>query len=326
MSNLFSIVMPAYNTATKIGKAISSIKKQTYSNWELIIVDDGSTDDTFQVASNLSIGDTRISVYKQENKGPGTARNFAISKATGNYIAFLDSDDYWDRDFLLLINNVIKRNDSDVVFYDLICENSQRQPIAVHRLSSFSDFPKERIIRVQMTGVLEWGMVKVIRKSLITSNSISFSENSVGEEAIFSFDVLRKAKTISFINKPIYHYIQSSEGQHKKGGNDPWWQAVARMRKHCKGIGVYSEYETTINSFALRALCISCYRCSCFTFSKANKMIKEKVKVYSKYYNFKKVDFSSLDCMAKTVLLLINHRVYFPIVLASKIKNWLRSN
>jgi glycosyltransferase involved in cell wall biosynthesis len=91
--NLVSVVIPTYNTSNFLIKAIQSVINQTYKNWELIIVDDGSTDQTRQIVEEFQKKDSRIKYFFQNNKGQGAARNLGIKNASGNYIAFLDSDD-----------------------------------------------------------------------------------------------------------------------------------------------------------------------------------------------------------------------------------------
>lgn len=96
MQPLISIITPAYNVEKYIGRTIESVLNQTYPNWELIIVDDHSKDDTWKVASEYAVTNSRIKVIKTtENGGAGVARNTGIKQATGDYIAFLDSDDLW---------------------------------------------------------------------------------------------------------------------------------------------------------------------------------------------------------------------------------------
>lgn len=95
MANV-SIVMPCYNCSQFIQEAIASVVAQTYSKWELIIVDDCSTDESVEIAKKNSLNDPRIKIFRQEARsGPAVARNTAIELATGRYIAFLDSDDMW---------------------------------------------------------------------------------------------------------------------------------------------------------------------------------------------------------------------------------------
>lgn len=93
MNTLVSIILPTYNRAEFIGKALDSVFSQTYDQWELLIIDDGSTDDTVTVLEKYE--DSRIQYYYQENQGVSAARNFGVSQCRGDYVALLDSDDEW---------------------------------------------------------------------------------------------------------------------------------------------------------------------------------------------------------------------------------------
>ena len=118
MNPLFSIVLPAYNRGDRIGKAIQSVLDQTYSNWELIIVDDGSTDNTKEVC--LQYQDPRISYVYQDNAERSAARNKGIALSQGVYIGFLDSDDVYAQSFLEEVDRVIQKlEDPNLVFTGL---------------------------------------------------------------------------------------------------------------------------------------------------------------------------------------------------------------
>ena len=96
MKKLVSVIMPAYNCAEYIGDSIRSVQAQTYTDWELIIADDNSKDDTVRIVKKFADADSRIVLIEsQENLGPAGARNKAIEAASGTYMAFLDSDDIW---------------------------------------------------------------------------------------------------------------------------------------------------------------------------------------------------------------------------------------
>ena len=112
---LFSVIMPTYNRASLIGKAIESVIQQKYYNWELLIIDDGSVDNTKEVVSAYS--DQRIRYIYQENQERSAARNNGISQAKGGFICFLDSDDYYLPDFLSEFEVLIKANNFNDAFY-----------------------------------------------------------------------------------------------------------------------------------------------------------------------------------------------------------------
>ncbi|CAM4434206.1 glycosyltransferase family 2 protein [Flavobacterium terrigena] len=101
MNSLVSIITPCFNSEKYLSKAVQSVISQTHQNWELLLVDDCSSDATFAIISNFASQDSRIKAFKlDKNSGAGVARNFAIQQASGNYIAFLDADDLWKSDKL----------------------------------------------------------------------------------------------------------------------------------------------------------------------------------------------------------------------------------
>ena len=313
-----SVIMPVFNAEKTLHKSIESLIFQTSDNWELIAVDDGSTDSSLKILEDYSKNNPKIKVIHQNNSGPGAARNTAIKNAQGEYIAFLDADDLYDSDFIESINGKIETEDKDLIFYDLICERENGDIIRTIDISKYRNLSKTELIRYQMTGKLEWGMVKVIRKKIISDNDLAFSCDSVGEEAIFSFSALNCAESIEFIDKAIYHYVFISDGQHKKGGEDPWRDSVLKMKQHLISLGEYEKYKRTVNSLALKALLIACYRSSLNrSYKIAKQKIKEKLEAYKKEYDLKNIDKDALDRTTLFLYRLVRRRLVFPIYLAS---------
>jgi glycosyltransferase involved in cell wall biosynthesis len=117
MSGLVSIVTPTYNSAKYIVETITSVQKQTYANWEMIIVDDASSDDTEKIIKEIQKTDSRIQFFKlAQNSGSGVARNKGIEKATGNYLTFIDADDIWFPTFVEKSITTIKNTKTPFVF------------------------------------------------------------------------------------------------------------------------------------------------------------------------------------------------------------------
>jgi len=109
--------MPCYNAEEFVSEAINSVISQSYPNIELIIVDDGSSDKSYEICQSfVTEKKIKISTFQQENKGPYPARNNALSHANGTYIAFLDADDYWDKDCLSLLSQAIEKNQADTAY------------------------------------------------------------------------------------------------------------------------------------------------------------------------------------------------------------------
>ncbi len=117
---LFSIIIPTYNRADFIGKTINSVLNQTYKNFEIIVIDDGSTDNTREVVNNIK--DERIHYYKKENEERAAARNFGVKKAKGEYVTFLDSDDLFYENHLEEANIFLSNNKPEFMFqaYDIV--------------------------------------------------------------------------------------------------------------------------------------------------------------------------------------------------------------
>jgi teichuronic acid biosynthesis glycosyltransferase TuaG len=117
-SPLVSVIMPAFNAEKYIVESIESVLKQTYLNWELLIVDDGSTDTTAAIVKQYQLKDTRIKYFYQENGRQGKAKNLAIKNSKGDYIAFLDADDLWLKNKLEISIQEISDNDYSLIFTD----------------------------------------------------------------------------------------------------------------------------------------------------------------------------------------------------------------
>lgn len=127
---LISIITPLYNAEKYIQATIKSIQKQTYANWELLIVNDASTDNSLEIVSEIALSDSRIKLITlSQNKGAAVARNKGIKEANGDFIAFIDSDDIWHKDKLKEQLNFMLNNNFDFTFtnYYLI-ENEIQQP------------------------------------------------------------------------------------------------------------------------------------------------------------------------------------------------------
>lgn len=134
MDGLVSIIMPTYNCADFIGESIESVLNQTYENWELIIADDCSTDNTENVVNKFIKVDNRIKYYKlKENSGAAIARNLAVDKSKGEFIAFLDSDDLWTNDKLEKQINWMKKNNYKFTCtkYEQIDEDGKKNGISI---------------------------------------------------------------------------------------------------------------------------------------------------------------------------------------------------
>lgn len=209
-----SIIIPAYNAEKYIQRCIQSCLQQDIptSEYELIVIDDGSTDNTAYILLQLSLQYSNITVYTQNNAGPSSARNLGISKAKGEYIWFVDADDTIIPDCLKEIQQVIKTKklDSLALYWDRYSEDNNVLP----NIPQFT--PK--IFTKTCTGIefinhyAGYGLLTVAfihKRNNIIKNEILFSPKiKICEDAIFNIEILIHTQSISLFNKAIYHYYQ----------------------------------------------------------------------------------------------------------------------
>jgi glycosyltransferase involved in cell wall biosynthesis len=113
---LVSVIVPSYNSARTLERTLESVFTQSYRNIEVVLVDDGSTDGSVILAREIADRDNRLKLVAQENKGPGPARNHGLKQSKGKYIAFLDADDYWDRECLLKLVDAAEEGGADITY------------------------------------------------------------------------------------------------------------------------------------------------------------------------------------------------------------------
>lgn len=203
MDDLISIIIPVYNANSNLKKCLNSIVNQTYKNLEIILVDDGSLDNSFDICNRYAKFDKRIKLYGKENTGVSDTRNFGIDKSTGNYIMFVDSDDWIDEDMCEYLMYLNKKYDAEIAtckYYinDVYLYNKNDEIKVVEGIEIITDYFNKSDI---MTCV--WN--KLYRRELVINNKfISFNNN--GEDVIFTCKILSKCKKIVCSNLSKYHY------------------------------------------------------------------------------------------------------------------------
>ncbi|MBE6149305.1 MAG: glycosyltransferase [Firmicutes bacterium] len=317
----YSIIMPVFNSESTLEISINSVINQTYSNWELIVIDDGSTDNSFQILENFKEKDERIRIFKQENAGPGIARNNGINKSSGDYILFLDADDYYELDLIEKVNSLNEKSSQDLIFISMINEDKIGKVKNIIKVGEFSKYKKEDYLNMVIMGTLPWGPCsKIVKKDIIKDTL--FLKLPVGEEIIYSYDIINKADKIAFIDKPLYHYVHNDSGQHTKGGIDPWCEVVITMSNYLKEKNIYQKHCDSVRCLALKALLISIYRISnSNSLVNARGLIRQKCKFYFNDFKLNKFSTQFLDKKSKILYILIRLKFYFILILFSKIRN-----
>lgn len=211
MKPLVSIIIPVFNVEKYIDKCVSSIISQTYSRLEIIIVDDGSTDSSPEKCDQWAEKDERIQVMHQENRGLPGAREAGVRASTGEYVLFVDSDDWIaERSVELLMECAISSN-VDIVYFDFN-RVSDVEDVSVH--NARSGFPDERRVpgseafQMLLNGKLGWNIWRMMIRSTVFRNSdIVFPIGvMMGEDLDLTYQVLGYAKSVYFLPYSLYYY------------------------------------------------------------------------------------------------------------------------
>lgn len=317
-----SVVVPVYNAEKYLAKCIDSVLKQTYNDWELILIDDGSTDGSADIIDNAAASDKRIIAIHQKNMGPGETRNHGIDIATGNFLVFLDSDDYLDQNYFSLLEE--KAKNSDLVFIDVLQVTPTGEILAREPMSIYENWDKERILRSQMTGKIPWGGVrKAVSVDLLHRNAIRYTTHAVGEEALYSFQVLYAATSIAFIDeKPVYYYVNHEGSQSKTLLDDPWGPVALNITSFLKDNKLYSEYGDTANAFQFTATVVSLDRIA-RTYSGKERMqkVKQRVEQLLKSYDRSvEIDTGSMSFKAKIFVPFLKIGAVWPVLICSDLR------
>lgn len=200
------IIIPVYNGEDTITRCIQSVKKQTYRNFYLYIINDGSTDETSKELDRFS-NDTRIHIINQKNHGVSAARNRGIDEANTDYIAFIDSDDYVEKDYLknLISEYISDHTDLVISGYKILLNNTLTN---VH-YSSTGVFKAKDIINIilQNNGPQGFLWNKLWKKEIIDNNNLRFSKNiKMAEDLLFTVEYVLKCKKIVIKNNNDYIY------------------------------------------------------------------------------------------------------------------------
>ena len=203
---LITVVVPVYNTASNLlRKCIESIINQRYENIEILIVDDGSTNvETISLCHNLESEFDTIQVIHKQNGGLSSARNTGVRNAKGEYIAFVDSDDYIERDFYFNLISDIEQYNVLFAIGSIVIENSGNKKYKKDDLNGVYDHID--IMHHFLLGKWHSACTNLYHKSLFSD--VLFPEKEINEDYLFNFEIIRKVKRISVNNKSYYHYIK----------------------------------------------------------------------------------------------------------------------
>lgn len=221
---LISIIIPVYNAEEFLEGCLDSIVNQTYKNVEILCVNDGSTDGTLEILQEYAQNDDRVKIFNKSNEGASKARNYALEHANGEYIMFVDSDDWIDEETCEIAVDAIINKDVDLVMWSYIREgkvSSLEKRIYDCDVLFDANEVKTKLYR-RMFGLIDeelrnpenadalctiWG--KLYKNEIIRKQNIEFYDiRKIGtfEDGIFNIDYLKHSNNAVFLNRPLYHY------------------------------------------------------------------------------------------------------------------------
>lgn len=213
---MISIIVPVYNGEKWLRRCLDSILKMSFSDYELIIVNDGSTDDTYNILNYYKEYDQRIKVINKSNGGSGSARNVGISLAIGDYISFIDSDDMVDEDFLSILYKTMIEYDVDIVecnFESILNDKSKikrdEKNYKVNVISNEKKLEEFCNKNTYLKTAVLWN--KLFKKKLFSN--LKFVENKGIDDEFLIHLLIYRANTIAVIDKTLYFYCLTENSQ-----------------------------------------------------------------------------------------------------------------
>ncbi len=216
---LFSVIVPVYNSEEYLYECLESILKQSYSKFEVIIINDGSTDTSGEICDEFARKDERVKVIHQVNKGQTFSRGVGLEASQGEYIVFVDSDDWLESNELSVLNDNIEKFSADIVFFDfcshapngIITKNVNSISKATLQKEDINTIVRDLLFNQQLpfgsSSVFPSLWSKAFKRELLLSNYDRISkELSVGEDLALLVSCLSQAKTIAYCDEALYNY------------------------------------------------------------------------------------------------------------------------
>ena len=216
-SNLISVIVPVYNVEKYLSRCLDSIINQTYKNLEIILIDDGSPDNSGKICDEYAKQDSRIKVIHKENGGVSSARNVGLENATGDYITFVDSDDWIEVDMYECMLAQNQDVNYDIIkcshIFEYVNKKTNSDFIYKNSILIEKEQEKEEFIELVLEGKVMpslWSML--IKRNKINELSLEFNESLIiGEDFIFTLELFFFVNSIYIYNKHLYHYFIHEE-------------------------------------------------------------------------------------------------------------------
>ena len=301
----FSIIIPVYNVEKYIRKCVDSVFEQTFKDYEVIIVNDGTQDKSIEQIKNYD-----VTIINQKNQGQSAARNNGIKKAKGDYLIFLDSDDYWRKDLLKEINKSLKNNPDVVRFQmqeiyeeqDGILEHPEKGFVGLNGVDAFTEISKYHIV--------DAACPYAIRREYWNKNKYEFKPGLVHEDYGLIPLVIIKANVVNSIEYIGYNYVQRSSSTMNNKDYEKVKKKVFDMFEHYKYL-ISEINKTKLDSTVFKSFVSnSAILKICELKGKDYRQFKKKLKEEKVYDN---LITNTLIRKVKKILLKISPKIFFKV-------------
>ncbi len=297
-----SIIIPVYNVERYLRECLDSILNQSLADLEIILINDGSTDSSLNILEEYAEKDSRFIVVSQENQGAGTARNRGIELAKGEYLAFVDPDDYIETDAMEILYNYIKKNNAQVVqfryreFNDYSKKYSKPAPFPKILKKNNNEYYNMKDIKrghLYRFGMAVWN--RIYSAEFIKDSHIVFAPARCNEDNLFSLSMLIKADKIYYLDKVLYTYRcrKSSITAGISDINFEVFRVIELFKRFLIQNNLFDELEYEFKEYMLNLLVFSYQRIPNSSHEKfKNRCLefiseKEFNKIKSKFFNYK---------------------------------------
>jgi glycosyltransferase involved in cell wall biosynthesis len=202
----FSIIIPVYNDEKDLPRCLDSVLSQTFNDFELLLIDDGSTDNCPALCDEYANKDSRIRLFHKSNEGISKTRQFGISNAIGDYTIFVDSDDWIECSFLATVEQKLNKNKADILLLDFFKEDQNgSEKVILQKPVALDTETIIRMVLEQRISSCLWSVV--IKKDFYNSNKVIFyNDINYGEDSLFIIELLLNNPNIDYLERAFYHH------------------------------------------------------------------------------------------------------------------------
>lgn len=328
-----SVIIPVYNVEKYLRQCLDSVVNQTLTDIEIICVDDCSTDNSLSILKEYAEKDSRIKIIEQkENQGQGVARNDALKVATGEYVGFVDSDDWIELNAFQTLYDYAKANDAQVVHFNFVEYNEHS---GKYKKNAFAESFKKKfhydlltykkyskdIVKKELFTFIGYVCNRISKREFLAENRIRFATTKTLEDIFFAIGVILSAKDIYFLDEYLYYYRirQNSTINSRDGKNEEYaYENIKQLKSYLEEYHLFDKYQQEYRDYCVIAFALiyrqipieklEDYKAKCKSFltskeyKKFCKIIKGNKSIFQQIFSIKSKKENGIKTKIVTVL------------------------